>query len=104
MNSERFARFVGHMYDAARQACYYIEGMSCDEFLADRKTQQAVVMNLMILGEASARMIESDPDLSARFPNVPWTSMKGMRNRIAHGYFELAWRWSGERWRASCLD
>lgn len=86
---DRVADWLEGMLTAARQACSYVDGMSREEFLDDPRTQQAVAMNLVIIGEAAARALEQGGDTLTRYPDVPWASMKGMRNRIAHGYFEL---------------
>lgn len=83
------ADLIGHMHEAAEQACGYVEGMALDEFLQDKRTQQAVIFNLMILGEAATRLLKEHGEFVASFPVVPWASMKGMRNRLAHGYFDI---------------
>lgn len=41
------------------------------------------------LGEAATKIMDSHPDFAEQHPTVPWRSMRGMRNRIAHGYFEI---------------
>lgn len=58
-------------------------------FLADTRTQQAVILNLVIIGEAATRLLQSYDAFLERHPKIPWRSMKGMRNRIAHGYFDI---------------
>ena len=63
--------------------------MTRDAFLADRKTQWAIVLNLMVIGETANRVLEDDPAFVARHPTLPWAAMRGMRNRIAHGYFDI---------------
>jgi uncharacterized protein with HEPN domain len=83
------ADLIGHMHEAAQQACGYVEGMAMDEFLQDKRTQQAVIFNLMILGEAATRLLKEHGEFLAGYPVVPWSSMKGMRNRLAHGYFDI---------------
>jgi uncharacterized protein with HEPN domain len=77
------------MCEAARLALSYVEGMDGQGFAADRRTQQAVIMNLVIVGEAATRLTTDHPEFAARFPQVPWKSMRGMRNRITHGYFDI---------------
>jgi uncharacterized protein with HEPN domain len=88
MTQPRLADYLSHMLRAARDARSFVEGMSREEFLADRRTQAAVVMSLVIIGEASARIIESHPEFADAHGHVPWRNMRGMRNRMAHGYFE----------------
>lgn len=63
--------------------------MSRDEFLRDRRTQQAVIMSLIVIGEAATRIMDRHPEFAERHSQVPWRNMRGMRNRIAHGYFDI---------------
>lgn len=63
--------------------------MSKEEFLADKRTQQAAIMSLVIIGEAATRLMDRYSGFIDRHPDVPWRSMRGMRNRVAHGYFEI---------------
>jgi uncharacterized protein with HEPN domain len=46
-------------------------------------------MNLVIIGEAATKLLQDHSDFLDAHPDVPWKNMKGMRNRIAHGYFEI---------------
>jgi uncharacterized protein with HEPN domain len=64
-------------------------------FLADRRTQQAVILNIVVLGEAATKPANDHPAFIALHQDVPWHSMRGMRNRMAHGYFgvDLAIVW-----------
>lgn len=89
MTALRLPDYLDHMLDAARQASIYVEGLEKPDFMADRRTQQAVIMNLLILGEAATKLLQNHPDFTDRHAGVPWRSMKGMRNRIAHGYFDI---------------
>jgi uncharacterized protein with HEPN domain len=77
------------MADAALKTATYIKGMEQTDFLKDERTQHAVIFNLVIIGEAATRLLQTDADFLDRFPEVQWKAMKGMRNRIAHGYFEI---------------
>lgn len=58
MSIDRFADWLDDMRMAARQAYGYVEGMSREAFMADTRTQQAVAMNLLIIGEIAARLID----------------------------------------------
>lgn len=89
MTPHRLADYLDHMLDAAQQACVYLEGMDKADFLADKRTQQAVILNLVILGEAVTKLLSQHESFAAHYPQVPWRSMKGMRNRLAHGYFDI---------------
>lgn len=89
MSAHRLRTYLEHVQEAAQQACTYVEGLDETAFRADKRTQQAVIMNLIILGEAATQLLKNHSAFLARYPEVPWTSMKGMRNRMAHGYFEI---------------
>ena len=91
MSSPRLADYLGHMLTAAREILGFIEGLDQETFLADRRTQQAVVMNLLVIGEAAAKIMDAEPAFVRAHPEVPWRSMRGMRNRMAHGYFETSY-------------
>lgn len=88
-SAERLMLWIEQMGEAAGNACGFTEGMDFAAFEGDKRTQQAVVLNLLLIGEAAARMVESVPTFVAAHPEIPWASMRGMRNRIAHGYFEV---------------
>ena len=77
------------MRRAAADACVFVDGLDKEEYLADRRTQQAVTMSLLVVGESASRVVDSFPDFVATQSAVPWRAMRGMRNRIAHGYFEI---------------
>lgn len=89
MNKNALSDYVDHMMQAAQDACGFIEDIGKDEFLSDRRTQNAVVMSLIVLGEASTKVMDLHPEFAARHALVPWRKMRGMRNRITHGYFEI---------------
>ncbi|MBN9062814.1 MAG: DUF86 domain-containing protein [Rhizobiales bacterium] len=77
------------MREAAKKALSYVEGFDKNMFLTDSRTQEAVVLNLLVIGEAAAKLANRHPDFVAGHPRLPWRQMQGMRNRIAHGYFDL---------------
>lgn len=89
MSAPDLADLIDHMIGAASDARDFIDGLSKDDFLADRRTQNAVVMCLIVVGEAATKILDRYPSFAARNSNIPWRSMRGMRNRIAHGYFDI---------------
>ena len=58
--------------------------MTPAEFCTDSKTIDAVVRNLIVIGEASRHIPES---IEQRHPEVPWSTMRGIRNVVVHEYF-----------------
>ena len=57
-----------------------------DLFLQDEKTQDAVMYNLIILGEAANRI---PVEFQESHPDIPWSSIVGTRNVVVHGYDQV---------------
>ena len=85
----RQADYVTLMLNAATQTRTYTEGMSQADFLDDSKTQDAVIMKLLVIDELAAQLLEEHNEFTGSHPEISWHQMKRMRNRMAHGYFEL---------------
>jgi len=62
----------------------YTAGMTYEAFLNDVKTQDAVIRNLEIIGEATKHI---SAELRAAHPGPPWRGMAGVRDRLIHHYF-----------------
>jgi len=89
MNKNNLPDYLDHIQQAATEVGDFIKGLSKDDFLSDRRTQNAVVMSLIVMGEASAKVMDIYADFAVNHAAVPWRKMRGMRNRITHGYFEV---------------
>ena len=87
--AHRLRDLLLHMHAAATDARVFVEGMAKSEFLEDRRTQQAVLMSLVVLGEASTKIGQLYPLWAERHSELPLRSMRGMRNRLAHGYYQI---------------
>jgi uncharacterized protein with HEPN domain len=61
----------------------FVDGLDLEAFLADEKTQAAVLHEITIIGEAVKRLSHTVRD--AR-PSIPWRLMAGMRDRLVHDY------------------
>ena len=59
MSENRLSDYLDHIQQAATDACSFVEGLDKDDFLADKRTQQAVIMSLIIIGEAATRVMDS---------------------------------------------
>ena len=89
MNENRLPDYIDHIQQAAADACCFVEGLVKNDFLADKRTQQAVIMSLIIIGEAATKIMDGYAEFTQTHPEVPWRSMRNMRNRMAHGYFDI---------------
>jgi len=92
--SERMDRdFLSDIWEAIRRIEDYTEGMTYEAFLTDTKTQDAIIRNLEIIGEATKKLSEG---LRAKYPDVPWKSMAAARDRLTHHYFgvnlDIVWQ------------
>ena len=89
MTLSRLPDYLDHMRQAIADAQSFTEGMAQADFMQDKRTQQAVVMRLIVLGEAATKVMDQHPAFAEQHPQIQWRSMRGMRNRIAHGYFDI---------------
>ncbi len=89
MNYHRLPDYLDQLIESTQLAYSYVEGMSKADFMADKRTQQAVILNLIVIGEVVTKLIKDYAGFLEQYPAVPWRSIKGMRNRIANGYFDI---------------
>jgi uncharacterized protein with HEPN domain len=75
--------YLDDILDAAKQVSIYIADMDREAFLADRKTQDAVVRQIEIMGEAATRISDT---LKASHPGVDWRGLSRLRNFYIHVY------------------
>lgn len=68
---------------ASRQALQFVEGLDLEQFRADSKTLAAVILQLLILGEASKRL---SADFCSDHPELPWSEIGRMRDKLIHHY------------------
>jgi len=66
----------------------YTNALSYEKFRKDLKTQDAVVRNLAILGEAVKGL---SADFKRKHKNIKWKDIAGMRDRLVHDYFGVNW-------------
>lgn len=83
---KRLPDYIDDIRSAASDAISFTEGVSFEAFETDRKTQRAVIMCLVIVGEASSRIVERHQDFVSSHSSLPWQEMRGLRNRVVHGY------------------
>lgn len=80
------ARDAAHLWDmltAAQETRDIVEGITLDDFLADRLRLRALERTLELVGEAARRV---SPAGQATYPEIPWRALIGQRNLLAHEY------------------
>ena len=81
-----FRLYLDDILDAIAQIRSYVHGMSQEDFAHDRKTQDAVVRNLEIIGEAAGNLPE---EVLKKIPQIEWRKIKALRNILIHEYFGI---------------
>lgn len=85
----RVPDYLGHILEAIQRIHRYVEDMTEVVFLDDIKTQDAVIRNFEIIGEACRNIEFHHPCFTVDHPEVPWGFAYEMRNALAHGYFKV---------------
>ena len=81
-----FRLYLDDILDAVHQIRVYIAGMNEDDFAKDRKTQDAVIRNLEIIGEAAGNLPDQFQKMAQE---IDWRKIKGLRNILIHEYFGI---------------
>lgn len=85
----RVPDYLHHILEAIQRIHRYVENITEAAFLEDTKTQDAVIRNFEIIGEACRNIGHHAPDFAASHPEVPWGIAYEMRNALSHGYFKV---------------
>ena len=84
--------FLSDIKEAIKRIKIYIKDIKYTEFLKDLKTQDAVVRNFKILGEAVKNVSD---DLKENYSKIPWKKIAGIKDKLIHHYFgvnfEIIW-------------
>lgn len=89
--------YIQQVCDALTKIETYTAGMTYEQFRADDKTQSAVIMQLIIIGELTKKVSITTKDTI----DLPWKDIAGFRDVAVHEYFHLdldiVWNTIGER-------
>lgn len=81
------------MIDRAREALEMVEGRTRADLDRDRQLELSLVRLLEVIGEAANRVPR---DVQARYPDIAWPEIVGLRNRLIHGYdsvdLDIVWQ------------
>lgn len=76
--------YINDLIESCENIVEFTKGMSYDDFSADKKTANAVIRCLEIVGEATKNL---PLNFRANYPDIPWKQMAGMRDKLIHEYF-----------------
>ena len=92
------ADYLDDILAAIAEVAEFTTGMSYETFAADKKTVNAVIRSLEVLGEAAKHIPAS---FRRKHPDIPWTKMAGMRDVLIHDYMgvdlKTVWKVAQER-------
>lgn len=78
--------YIDHILNSINRILEYISGKDREAFEADQLTQDAVVRQLEVIGEATKRVSK---ELRSKNPDIPWSDMAGMRDVLIHDYIDV---------------
>lgn len=73
----RHADYVEHILDAAKQIRLYVADSNKEAFLQDRKTQDAVILKILVIGEAAAQILDEHSAYAQQRADIPWHQILG---------------------------
>jgi len=93
MKRRDYRDYLQDILDSVCEIESFIKGMSYEDFKRDRKTINAVVRSIEVMGEAAKRIPRA---LKTKWGGIPWRQMAGMRDKLIHEYFgvdvEILWK------------
>jgi uncharacterized protein with HEPN domain len=78
--------YLEDILEAADAVREFTAGLTADDLAADRRTRDAVIRNLEVIGEACKKVPE---ELRSRSPDVEWRRISGLRDVLIHDYFGI---------------
>ena len=80
--------YLVDLLDASDAIAPSLRRITFDQFVGQNEKRDAILWNLMIIGEAATRL---SPNVTGVLTEIPWDLSRGFRNRVVHGYFALKW-------------
>ncbi|HPR16706.1 MAG TPA: DUF86 domain-containing protein [Candidatus Cloacimonadota bacterium] len=77
---------IQHILDEIDNIQTFIGNVSYQEFIHDKKTVNAIIRSIEIIGEAASKISD---DYKSNHSEIPWKQIVGMRNHLIHVYFDV---------------
>lgn len=78
--------YLDDIIDAVENILAYTSGIDYDDFISNRMCIDAVIKNLLVIGEAVKKIPE---DIKSEHPSVDWRNIAGLRDVLIHAYFRI---------------
>ncbi len=92
MTDKVYLDYIQDILNSIKEIEEFTEDLNFNDFIEDRKTINAVIRSLEIIGEATKNIPKS---IRSNYPKIPWKSMTGMRDKLIHEYsgvnLEMVW-------------
>ena len=81
-----YRAYLEDILEAANAAQAFVAGMSREDLAEDRRTRDAVIRNLEVVGEAAKKL---PAETKRSYPEVEWKKIAGLRDILIHDYFGI---------------
>lgn len=94
--------YLSDMVEAATAINAFTDGVTFEKFMESDVVKSAVLMKLIIVGEAASKLPSG---IKEKYPDIPWRKIADFRNYAVHAYFAVDWAivWNAATMEAPAL-